>query len=295
MIPINSHSNTIENENHIFSILGTEKNIIDSNIDNEKIENKINENINNINNNEKIEIIDPDKLSEDQLESFSYKEAVQYDKRGLGKTYLYSILHKQVILSAIFVNTKSKFRCIKFSTILIGITLSFGFNAIFFSQSMQHRRYKGDTSIWIRIPKVIISFLSTIIFTFILNLFSSYDDKLTDLTKNEILNKDKIYTFLKIVNKKIISFYIIMSCYTLFFWYFCTAYCTIYPSYQKPWFIDSLQTLFLAQFSPFIFCFLYVAFRISGIRFKIYVFFIVGRFLNLFLDTKYKKFMKLCT
>ena len=48
--------------------------------------NKIEKNINNINNNDKIEIIDPDILSEAQLESF---EALQYDKRGLSKTYLY--------------------------------------------------------------------------------------------------------------------------------------------------------------------------------------------------------------
>ena len=296
IIPTNSRSNTIENENNIVSILPTEKNIIDSTIDNVKNEIKENEKENiNVNKDEKKEIIDPEKLSEDQLESFSYKEAVQYDKRGLGKTYLYSILHKQVILSAIFVDTKSKFRCIKISTILIGITLSFGFNAIFFSQSMQHRRYEGDNSIWIRIPKVIISFFSTIIFTFILTFFSSYDDNLNDLSKNGIVDKEKIYSFLKLVKKKIISFYIIMSCYTLFFWYFCTAYCAIYAIYQKPWFIDSLQTLFLAQFSPFLFCFLYVSFRLSGIRCKIYVFFIIGRFLNFFLDSKYKKFMKLCS
>ncbi len=160
---------------------------------------------------------------------------------------------------------------------------------------MQHRRYEGDNSIWIRIPKVIISFFSTIIFTFILTFFSSYDDNLNDLSKNGIVDKEKIYSFLKLVKKKIISFYIIMSCYTLFFWYFCTAYCAIYSIYQKPWFIDSLQTLFLAQFSPFLFCFLYVSFRLSGIRCKIYVFFIIGRFLNFFLDSKYKKFMKLCS
>ena len=51
--------------------------------------NKIEKNINNINNNDKIEIIDQDILSEAQLESFSYTEAIQYDKRGLSKTYLY--------------------------------------------------------------------------------------------------------------------------------------------------------------------------------------------------------------
>ena len=37
MICINSRSNIIENKNHIISILDSEKNIIDSNIDNEKL------------------------------------------------------------------------------------------------------------------------------------------------------------------------------------------------------------------------------------------------------------------
>ncbi len=298
----NVQSKDLLDNNHMISILETDnehQNMEDiANNNNLKTEDYgiVNNSINNITikKEKKKKIDDSSKFTEDQLESFPYQKAILYDKRGFKTTYIYSILRKQAILNAIFVDSKSKFRCIKFSTIMISIALSFGFNALFFSQSLQNKRYKGDNSLLIRIPKVLISFFSSIICIFILNLVSSYENNLNKFIKKKKITKKKIKTFLKKVNCKVISFYCIAWFYTLFFWYFCTAYCAIYPLFQKPWFYDSLQTLFLAHFSPFIFCLMYVGFRVSGIKCKIYAFFLIGKFFNLFLDTKYKKFLKLC-
>ena len=299
----NVQSKDLLDNNHMISILETDnehQNMEDiANNNNLKTEiygivnNSINNNI-KIKKEKKKKIDDPSNFTEDQLESFPYQKAILYDKRGFKTTYIYSILRKQGILNAIFIDSKSKFRCIKFSTILISIALSFGFNALFFSQSLQNKRYKGDNSLLIRIPKVLISFFSSIICIFILNLISSYENILNKFIKKKKITKKKIKIFLKKVNCKVISFYILAWFYTLFFWYFCTAYCAIYPLFQKPWLYDSLQTLFLAHFSPFIFCLMYVGFRVSGIKCKIYAFFLIGKFFNLFLDTKYKKFLKLC-
>ena len=244
--------------------------------------------------NKKKEEININSITEDQLESFPYEKAVKYDKRNFGKTYIYSIFHKQSLLNAIFIETKSKFRTIKFATVIIGITLNFGWNAFFFSQSMQNRRYEGDNSIWIRIPKVILACFSSIVCCIILNLISSYDKEFNEMSNKENLTQEKIDKFIKKVKCRLISFYCLLFFFSLFFWYFCTSYCSVYPKYAKPWLIDSLQSLFLAQFSPFIFCILYVGLRLIGIKCELKVFFFISKFLNIFLDTRYKKFLKLC-
>ena len=262
--------------------IDTEKNSISEKIKIEKKTNKEEEEI-NINT-----------ITEDQLESFPYEKAVKYDNRNFGKTYLYSISHKQSLLNAIFIDTKSKLRTIKFATIIIGITLNFGWNAFFFSQSMQNRRYEGDNSIWIRIPKVILACFSSIVCCIILNLISSYDKELNEISKKENLKKNEIDKFIKKVKCRLISFYCLLFFFSLFFWYFCTSYCAVYPKYAKPWLNDSLQSLFLAQFSPFIFCVLYVGLRLIGIKCELKAFFFISKFLNIFLDTRYKKFLKLC-
>ena len=299
----NVQSKDLLDNNHMISILETDnehqnmEDIANNNNLKTEIYGIVNNSINNniiIKKEKKKKIDDPSKFTEDQLESFPYQKAILYDKRGFKTTYIYSILRKQGILNAIFIDSQSKFRCIKFSTIMISVALSFGFNALFFSQSLQNKSYKGDNSLLIRIPKVLISFFSSIICIFILNLVSSYENNLNKFIKKKKITKKKIKKFLKKVNCKVISFYCLAWFYTLFFWYFCTAYCAIYPLFQKPWFYDSLQTLFLAHFSPFIFCLMYVGFRVSGIKCKIYAFFLIGKFFNLFLDTKYKKFLKLC-
>ncbi len=129
------------------------------------------------------EVIDPKNITEDQLEKFLYEKAIQYEHQNFGKTYIYLILHKQSILSEIFIKTVSKLTCLKITTIIVVFTLNIGWNAFFFSQSMQNRRFKGDTSIWIRIPKVILSCFSSIICCFIINLVSSYENDLNKLKK----------------------------------------------------------------------------------------------------------------
>ena len=240
------------------------------------------------------DIIDPKNLTEDQLEKLPYEKAVKYDNRNFGKTYTYSILHKQSLLSVIFIKTNYKLTCVKISTLFIVFTLNTGWNAFFFSQSLQKKRYKGDNSIWIRIPKVILSCFSSIICCFLINLISSYEKDLNKIIKNKNLNEDMIKKFIKKVKVKLIMFYSLICFFSLFFWYFCTAYCAVYPKYEKPWLYDSLQSMILAQISPFVFCFLYVSFRLIGIKCGLKVMFLIGKFLDYVLDSRYKKFLKIC-
>ena len=159
---------------------------------------------------------------------------------------------------------------------------------------MQNKRYKGDTSIWIRIPKVFLSCFSSIICCFLINLISSYENDLNDIIKNNHLNSDIINKFIKKVKIKLFFFYLLILFFTIFFWYFCTAYCAVYPKYEKPWLYDSLQSMLLAQTSPFFFCFLYVTLRFIGIKCQLKCFYLIGKFLDYILDSRYKKFLKLC-
>ena len=84
-------------------------------------------------------IIDPKNLTEDQLEKLPYEKAVKYDN---GKTYIYSILHKQSLLSVIFIKTNYKLTSVKISTLFIVFTLNTGWNAFFFNQSLQKKDIK---------------------------------------------------------------------------------------------------------------------------------------------------------
>ncbi len=232
--------------------------------------------------------------TEDQIEGFPYDKAVEYDKRNFGKTYAYSILHKQSILNACFISTNAKLTTVKFATIFVVFTLNTGWNAFFFSQSMQLRRYEGDTSIWIRLPKVILACFSTIVCCFFVNLISDYSKHLKILVKNGDFSKEKIDAFIKIVKCKLISFFSLVWFFSLFFWYFCSAYCAVYPKFGKCWLIDSLQSMFLAQTSPFVFSLLYVSLRMIGIKCHLKAFYLVGKFIDYILDSRYKKFLKLC-
>ena len=54
----------------------------------------------------------------------------------------------------------------------------------------------------------------------------------------------------------------------IFFWYFVTAFCSVYPKYQNIWLKDSLKSLGLTMFFPFLYALGVTIFRYIGIKKK---------------------------
>lgn len=150
--------------------------------------------------------------------------------------------------------------------------MSFCFNAIFYTEDIQTKNYEsnGNLSFLTTLPKVLISCVGSVIISTILTLISSYHSKLEKIKNDKSITDigKKMLSFLTLTKCKLITYFIIIFILMLFFWYFVTAFCALYPKYQYLWLMDSLKSLCLSMLFPFLFAFVIVIFRYVGIKKK---------------------------
>jgi hypothetical protein len=163
----------------------------------------------------------------------------------------------------------------KISLFLISIALFLFMNTLFFKNETIHRMYKDEGEyiydLVYQIPKI----LYTTIFSQIIALLL---EKLS-LSQNNILRlkeKENVIKFKK-EKQKIIK-YIKIKCLILFmigfillfaFWYYVSAFCSVYSNTQLILLFDSLISYISNMLYPFIFNIIPGIFRILGLKKRI--------------------------
>ena len=210
--------------------------------------------------------------TEEELNDLSYDMAILYDTRSFCALYGNYLKYKQPILNAFIVETDTTLKSVKIAMLFLSIAMSFSFNALFFTESIQNKNYEtnGNISFLVTLPKVILSCVASVIISTILSIVSSFDSKIKSIkeetNKEEI--KQKVPSFLSSIKCKLTIFFVIMSILMIFFWYFVTAFCSVYPKYQNIWLKDSLKSLGLTMFFPFLYALGVTIFRYIGIKKK---------------------------
>ena len=120
-----------------------------------------------------------------EINSFSYKEAVEKDKRTFFQFYLSLIKTKHLLLFLFYPNEDYNSKIIKL--FLFSFALYFTINTLFFNDSTMHKIYEdeGIFNFIYLLPKIIYSTLiSSIIFIIIKNISLS-DKKILEFKKKE--------------------------------------------------------------------------------------------------------------
>ena len=216
--------------------------------------------------------IEVKKYTNEELNGLAYDEAIENDKRSFGVLYLEFLKHKQPVLNAFILKTEISLNSIKIAMLYLSIAMSFCFNAIFYTEDLQTKNYEsnGKLSFLSTLPKVLISCVGSVIISTILTLISSYHSKLEKLKKDKSISNigHTMLSFLTITKCKLIIYFIVIFILMIFFWYFVTAFCAVYPKYQTLWLIDSLKSLCLSMVFPFFFAMVIVLFRYIGLKKK---------------------------
>ena len=144
------------------------------------------------------------------------------------------------------------------------------FNALFFNEKIQNENYKsnGHLKFLVTLPIVIYSSLVSVFLAKLLTFITSFDPIFKKIKKDKEKYKNKLPTFYKNIKCKIITFFVIVSILTLFFWYFVTAFCAVFPKYQSIWFFDGLQSLCISMIVPFVYALLVTLLRWYALKKK---------------------------
>ena len=209
---------------------------------------------------------------DEEINGFSYDLAIKYDKRTYCQYYISLLKTQHNLICALFNNNDYNSRIIKIDLFLIGFTIEYTVNGLFYSDDTMHKIYesKGQFDYETQIPIIVYSTLISYILNFPLNFFALSNDSIINLkqdkNKNNIQNAAK--KLVKILTIKFIFYFIISFLFLAFFWYYLSMFGVIYKNTQIHLLKDILMSFGLSLCFPFVIYLLPGIFRIPALSNK---------------------------
>ena len=206
---------------------------------------------------------------DEEINGLSYDLAIKYDHRTYCQYYISLIKTKHNLICALFNNNDYNSRIIKIDLFLIGFTIEYTINGLFYSDGTMHKIYqsKGQFDYETQIPIIVYSTLISYILNFALNFLALSNDSIINLkqdkTKNNIQNKVK--KLVKTLTIKFTFYFIISFLFLAFFWYYLSMFGVIYKNTQIHLLKDILMSFGLSLFFPFIVYLIPGIFRIPAL------------------------------
>ena len=205
-----------------------------------------------------------------ELNHSKYEEAFELDKRGFCETYWSIIKRDQLILFTFVSSNDFNLFYVKMLRLIFIILTLMTMNAFLFSDKSIHKLFINGVKY--DFAQQILQIVLSIIITHVIEILLCYLS-LTDRTIYEIKAKTKNGTKQKIIfNKmkkmkiKLIIFFIFTFIVELFYWYFISAFCSVYNNTQKIYIIDCVLSFIFFMIDPFIVYALVTLLRIISLK-----------------------------
>ena len=205
-----------------------------------------------------------------ELNHSKYEEAFELDKRGFCETYWSIIKRDQLILFTFVSSNDFNLFYVKMLRLIFIILTLMTMNAFLFSDKSIHKLFINGVKY--DFAQQILQIVLSIIITHVIEILLCYLS-LTDRTIYEIKALSKNGTKQKIIfNKmkkmkiKLIIFFIFTFIVELFYWYFISAFCSVYNNTQKIYIIDCVLSFIFFMIDPFIVYALVTLLRIISLK-----------------------------
>ena len=230
---------------------------------NKKEQDNINFNLININLNNIKEYTPKNSLR--ILNNYTFEEAIEYDMRSICEIFYIFLLSKQAAFHAILYRSPLESFHLRFCLLIFIISSDLALNAFFYLDDKISEKYKYAKNLFLfafssNITIILLSTLIGFIFMTLFTNLSNSTNTIRDIFRNEEekIKKDKNYKvsekrkeeILKEIEKilskhksKVIVLISIDVLLMLFFWYYVTAFCSVYSSTQISWLLDSFLSI----------------------------------------------------
>ena len=261
-IEFNSSNNNLNQKIKTSKTEKSQKNNLDC-----KEVNNINKNINSNSNKTKINNINKN-YNDFELNTLSYKEALEVDKRTYFQYYFSLLRTKHIFIFTFFTKNDYNSFIIKICLFFFGFALYLTVNVLFFNDSTMHKIYEdnGKFNFVYQIPQIIYSTIISSIINFIIRYFSLSEKdilKIKSLKKKRIKEFDKLIKCLRI---KFSLFFIFSFIFLFFFWFYLSSFCSVYINTQKHAMNDALISFGLSLFYPLLLNLIPGIFRIASLN-----------------------------
>lgn len=206
-----------------------------------------------------------------EINYIKYDEAIKYDKRTKMSMFLSILVLKHPLIYAFFINDKYTIKSISISMFIISEQMSLAFNALFYTDGYISNQYKheGNIDILASLPKSIYSSLFSIVLSIIFGFLTSSKSILMKiLLFSDQKEKDNLNKVLRCIRIKLAFYFTLIFIFSLFFWYYVTAFCAVYKNSQIGWLIGAVISIALGLLTPVAMSLIVFIFRVIGIEKK---------------------------
>ena len=208
-----------------------------------------------------------------ELNSLPYNEALIIDSRTYCQYTISLIKVNHIFIFSFFVNNDYNSKVIKIDLFFFLFAVSFGINALFFTDSTMHQIYadNGVFNFIYQIPKIIYSTLISAFINLLVTTLALTEKSVIDMkskSKKQIINKEEKEKINIIIKLKIILFYILSSLLYIFFWYYLGCFCAVYENTQRHLVKDTFMSFLLSMIYPLFINMIPGIFRISALKNK---------------------------
>ena len=231
---------------------------------------KINNTVSIFKKNKKMKNNKKEEFFDYEINSFTYKEALIYDKRTCCEYYISLIKTKHPIIFSFCLFKDFNILIIKLCLFFLSFTIYFGINGFFFNNTVIHQIYlnEGKYDLVCVLPRIIISFIISYIISLVIKTFSLTERQLLEIRKqanyinaNKIAKKIKKYFCIKYI-----IFYLLSFVFSILLWYYLSSFCAVYQNSQVFLIINTIISFGLGLLYPFVINIIPTIFRIYSLK-----------------------------
>ena len=196
------------------------------------------------------------KYNDYELNTLSYKEALQYDKRTLIQYYISLLKAKHPIIFSFIPVTDYNSMIVKISLFLLSFSIYYVVNALFINESTIHQIYEdnGEYNFVNSLPQIICSFVISYIINNLIKYLILTERNIILIRKAQSLElaKNEAEKVKKNITMKHIVFFIISILFLIFFWYYLSSFGAVYQNTQVYLIKNTLFSFLISFLYPFI-------------------------------------------
>ena len=180
-----------------------------------------------------------------ELNNLLYEEALKIDKRKFTDYYFSLLRMKHPLIFTFYTKTDYNSRYIKICLFFFSFSLNLTVNALFFNDKTMHKIYldEGKFNFVYQIPQILYSMIISTAINIIISFLSLSEKKIIEMKHRKIYNKKKLNINLKI---HFILFFILAYILLIFFWFYLSCFCIVFPNTQIHLIKDTLISLALS-------------------------------------------------
>ena len=193
-------------------------------------------------------------FTDEELNNFSYKKALQLDNRTYWKYYVSLVRTKHLLFFSFWHSFDYNSRILKIYLFLFNFTVSFFVNALFFNDETMHKIYeeKGSFNFIYNIPQILYSstisgFINGFIQVLALTDSNIIEFKQKSKKRNAIVKKEETVKKIKI---KLIFFFLVNLILLIFFWFYLSCFSAVYKNTQIHLIKDTVISFGTSMISP---------------------------------------------